>query len=111
MKKLVSFVLAGLTYLSNAQGAEPLILQPGLAPGLPCWGRADRPNEAVPWIKGGESLVCRNGVFKLASENPRWEEYRNIPAEKSTKLIAAATKEGAACHELRDVKIVVCYWR
>lgn len=41
---------------------------------------------------------------------PRWEVFRAMPHEKAAGLMAAATKAGAACHELEGDSIVVCYY-
>jgi|APLak6261701877_1056259.scaffolds.fasta_scaffold00004_93 hypothetical protein len=71
----------------------------------------------APSIDGKGKLVAYHcaGIWKpvplVPSANPSWEEYRNIPKDKAEKLISAATKEGAACHELQAEQIVVCYWR
>lgn len=72
--------------------------------GQPCWEFKGQPANA-------DGLVCRNGVFQLASSRSRWEEYRNLSAKEADKAVMEATKEGAACHKVRAAKIIVCYWQ
>lgn len=103
MQKLIVFIslmLSGFAYGQEQADAQ------NPAPGQACWERTDKQDKPNKY-----GLVCRDGVFHLASERNRWEDYRNIPPSRAKQIIQAATKEGAACHELRAEKIVVCYWR
>lgn len=73
MKKLLLLLVLSLPALAPAQDTAPKT-----SPGQACWGRSDRPSQA-----NEDGLVCRDGVFRLASETNHWEEYRNIPAAKA----------------------------
>lgn len=91
-----------LCLLSIQVKAEQIdLLTSGFAAGQPCW--------KTPEKKYG--LVCRNGVFQLASATSRWEEYRGIPVLRAKEFTVAAEKDGAACHYLDKELILVCYWR
>jgi hypothetical protein len=45
------------------------------------------------------------------SQQPRWEESRNIPHDKAVALIAAGEKAGGDCHELTAQSTVVCFFQ
>lgn len=62
-------------------------------------------------VLAAQPVVIPVEVFDVNIEQaPRWEVFRAIPHEKAVGLLAAATKAGAACHELEGDGIVVCYY-
>lgn len=49
-------------------------------------------------------------VVREQPSGPRWETYHAVPHKQALEMLSAANALGAACHELRQEQIVVCYY-